>query len=134
MDVIVFKGYYLNKCTNWWLSITAVIAVIVFLMSNFTSENRWVLMCILMFAGLNIVLYLNRLEPKLLKFDDRNFEITYFPQWSFGKKNALYSKYEVKVLQENDKLTLSNDTGVVAKIRKKAINAEDWEAVKNYFG
>src|SRR6185503_3311752 len=131
MNVITFKGYYLNKCTNWWLAFSAIVGIIVFLMSNFTFENRWIFISVFLFAGLNVVMYLNRLEPKFLKLDNENFEITYFTR-SFAKKQALYSKNEVKVLKEFDKLTLSNDTGVIAKIRKKALYAKDWTTLENY--
>jgi hypothetical protein len=37
----------------------------------------------------------------------------------------LYSKSEIKALKKNDVLTLSNYAGIIAKIRRKALDDAD---------
>ncbi|MGZ3999239.1 MAG: hypothetical protein ACXVIY_01350 [Mucilaginibacter sp.] len=130
---ISFKQYYLNKALYWLFSIVTIMIVIVSIASNWNFENLFVLTGVLLGVGINVLLYLNRFEVKHVILDDEAIEITYYEQMYFGRAKQSYLKTEIKVFKEGDVLILSNDKGTVAKIRRKALNYEDWGTLENYF-
>ncbi len=133
MDAIIFKGYLINKLTYWLFAISVVVFVVIYREFNLTDEYRTMACGASILTGFLVVFYLNRFEPKLIKFDNNNFEIAYSNQRYFKRETANYSKNSVKILQESDKIILSNDAGIIAKIRCKALEPRDWETLKNYF-
>jgi hypothetical protein len=132
MDVILFKGYYFNKCLIWLYSIGILISAVIFLVFNFAIEYRYFICMIFIFTGIMIVFYLNRFEPASIKFSNEKIEVSYFNKFFFKKNQGIYSKDEIKILNKEDIFTLSNNTGIVAIIRKKALDAEDWGTFKKY--
>jgi len=134
MDVIIFKGYLINKLTYWLFAIAVVLSIVIYRGFNLTDEYRTMACGTSIATGFIIVFYLNRFEPKLIKFDNNNFEITYSNQRYFKRETTNYSKNSVKILEGSDKIILSNDAGIIAKIRFKALEPGDWETLKNYFG
>src|SRR5437588_12795382 len=109
MDAIIFKGYLINKLTYWLFAISVVVSVVIYREFNLTEEYRTMACGASILAGFIIIFYLNRFEPKLIKFDDNRFEITYSNQRYFKRKTANYSKNAVEVLQQTDQIILSND-------------------------
>jgi hypothetical protein len=85
--------------------------------------------------GFYLVFYLNRFEPRFIDFDNNSIKIVYFndTKYFFKRDDRDYSKNEIRVLKKNDALILSNATNIVAKIRRKALDAEDWETLNSYF-
>jgi hypothetical protein len=133
MDVIIFKGYLIKKLTNWLFVIVVVAFAVIYLKLNLNDENR-VMVCGASIAiGFIVILYLNRFEPKLIKFDEQHIEISYFSQPPYGKGKRGYARNELKVLKRKDLLILSDNTGIVAKMRREALDAKDWETLENYF-
>jgi hypothetical protein len=134
MNIIRLKGYYLNKCTYWLIAISITIWIIVFATINISREDRWCLSTMLTGLALMIVFYLNRLDAKSVILKEGNFEINYFDQGRFfTKKDISFNKNDITVLDKSDKLTLSTNSGIVARLRKKAADAEDWITLENYF-
>jgi hypothetical protein len=133
MGAIIFKAYLINKLTYWLFAISVVVGVVIYREFNLTDEYRTIACGVSILTGFLIVFYLNRFEPKLIKLDNDIFEITYSNQRYFKREKANYSKNSVNVLDENDKLILSNEAGIIAKIRRKALEPEDWETLRNYF-
>lgn len=139
MEVITFKSYYLNKCMYWLLAFWAITATVIFIIFNISREDRFVLFTLAMAAELFFVIYLNRFEPEYLSFDKDSIEITYVNLKSYinykrmwAKEESFY-KNEIKILKKENIIILSNNIGKVAKIRKQALDAEDWGALNNYF-
>ena|ERR1700761_4898743 len=130
MNAIIFKGYLINKLTYWLFAIAVVLSIVIYRGFNLTDEYRTMACGASIATGFLIVFYLNRFEPKLFKFDKDNFEITFSNQWYFKREKASYSKNSVEILKENDKIILSNDSGIIAKIRRKALEPGDWETLK----
>jgi hypothetical protein len=134
MDAIVFKAYFINKLTYWLFPIIVIALAVIYLKLNLSEENRTMACGASIGVGFIVILYLNRFDPKLIKFDKENIEISYISQPPYGKKKGVYSKKELAVLKKNDLLILSNKTGIVAKMRRKALeDAKDWETLENYF-
>ncbi|GAC1306261.1 MAG: hypothetical protein NVSMB24_16350 [Mucilaginibacter sp.] len=134
MDAIVFKAYLINKLTYWFFPIIVVVLAGIYLKLNLTDENRTMACGVAIGIGFIVIFYLNRFEPKLMKFDRENIEISYIVnQWPYGRKKRTYSKNELKVLKKSDLLILSSDAGIVAKMRRKALDVKDWETLENYF-
>lgn len=139
MEVITFKAYYLNKCMYWLFAFWAVTFTAIFITVNISHEDRFVLSTFAITAELFFVLYLNRFDPKYISFDKDNIEITYVNLKSYINykqsypKEESFSKKDIKILKKENALILSNNIGIVAKIRRKALEAEDWETLKNYF-
>jgi len=133
MNGINFKQYYLSKCTYWLLAIVVTTIAVISVASNLSFENRFILTGVLLALGINVLLYLNRFEPKFIEFNKDYLEITYYEQRYFGRSVGNYAKNDIIVLKGDDALVLSNDTGKIATIRKKALDSEDWETLKNYF-
>jgi len=139
MEEITFKAYYLSKCEYWLLAFSAAAIAFIFIPIDISREDRFVLSALAMGVGLRFVLYLNRHEPKYISVDNDNIEITYVnsksyinPKQSFRKEKS-YLKNEIKTSRKINMIILSNNIGVVAKIRKKALNDEDWATLNNYF-
>ncbi len=133
MEEIAFNGYFINKCTYWLIATWPVIWVVVFATLDIPREDRFCLSTGVMAVELYFVFYLNRFEPKLIKFDNENIEIGYSNYKFFEIKDKYYSKSEIKALKVDDVLILSRGTRIIAKLRRKALDAEDWETLKNYF-
>jgi len=134
MDAIILKAYFLNKLTYWLFPIIIIGLVVIYLKLNLTDEDRTMVCGAFIAIGFLIVFYLSRFEPKLIKFDEKNVEISYLAQPPFGKKSGIYAKNELRIFKKNDLLVLSTKVGIIAKIRRKALDAKDWEAVLRYFG
>jgi len=133
MEDIDFKQYYLNRCIYWWFAISALVWYLVFLTLNIPREDRWALSSFIMGTGLYFVLYLNRLEPKHIALNEHDFEITYYNLQFFKRQDGTHLKREIRCSRESGSLILSNDTGIVAKIRKKSLSVEDWGILEKYF-
>ena len=88
---------------------------------------------ILIATGLIVVLYFNRLEVKMLQLDNGDFEVTYFNQQLFGKTQAKFLKKSVNIANEKNIITLYSNGVIVAKMRKGALDNEDWETLESYF-
>jgi hypothetical protein len=134
MNVIVFKAYFINKLTYWLFPIIVIGLAVIYLKLNLTDENRTMTCAAFIGVGFIVILYLNRFDPKLVKFDKENIEISYISKPPYGKKKGVYSKKELTVLKKNDLLILLNKTDIVAKMRRKALeDAKDWETLEKYF-
>jgi len=81
-----------------------------------------------------IIFYLSRLDPQFINLDTEIIEINYFDQSRFfTKADEVYIKKDISVLDKGNKLILSIQGNIIARIRKNAIELEDWEALKEYF-
>jgi hypothetical protein len=133
MDAIVFKAYLINKLINWFFPIAVAGLAVIYLKFNLNDENRTMVCAAFLGVPILAILYLNRSEPKLLKFDKENIEISYVVQPPFGKDKRVYPKNELHILKANNVITISNKTGIVAKMRRKALNTKDWKTLEHYF-
>ena len=133
MDEIKFKAYYMTRCTYWLISTWPVIWIVVFATLDIPREDRWILSTCLMGAGVYFCFYLNRFEPKFMKFGEDIIQIDYFNYKYFEIKDNYYPTNEIKALKDGDVLILSKGTKIVAKARKKALDIEDWEILESHF-
>jgi len=122
MDAVIFKAYLVDKLTYWFFPIIVIVLALIYLKLNLTDESRTMVCGASIFIFFVVIFYLNRDEPKLIKFDKEQVEIFYFSQPPYARKTAVYSKNELDVSKKNEMLILSTNAHVIAKIRRKALN------------
>jgi len=139
MEVITFRAYYIDRCMYWLFAIWAVTITAIFATINIPREDRWTLSTCAIAAELFFVLYLNRFEPKYITLNDDDFEITYVNSVSYinykkaHRKEKSFSRNTIDSLKKEGIIILMHDNRTVAKIRKKALDADDWEKLIYYF-
>jgi len=133
MKEISFNGTFRDKCTYYLIGLGLVTFILTFALLNIPRDERLIAATLLIGLETHFVFYLNRFEPKLMRLHNENFEITYSNYKFFEKEAGNYMKENIKVIVENSVLILSNNDGIIGKVRKKAVSNEDWKTVTEYF-
>lgn len=131
MNTIIFKSYRLTQSLYWLIGI--LLSTVIFLEFNISVGSKYQISTTLVGLGSIFVLYLNRLEPHYIKFDKDEFTIDYINKFIFKRNVETYLKNEIKAFVNNGVLVLYNQLGTQAIIREKALMAEDWIIIKQYF-
>lgn len=134
MNEIAFTKDYLKKYEYWFFPISIAIWIVVFSTLDISREDRFSLSTCLMAIPMILWFYSLRFEPKTVEFNNENINISYINdfKWLFGKNDFRGFKAEVNAIKNNDMIILSNVGGTIAKIRRKALRAEDWDMLNNY--
>lgn len=133
MNTIVFKSYYLTKNLYWIFGIGILFSTAIFLFSDIAISSSYQIITAILGCACLILVYMNRLEPHYIKFDDDKFSIDYLNKFIFKTDTKIFSRKEIKALLETDILILSDDQGKKAILRQKALDKNDWEVLKQYF-
>ena len=133
MDIINLKRYFLTKIMYWIFAAVLVEMAIVYLKLKLDDDVKTMIGGFSIVVGFLLAFYLNRSEPEVIKFDREYIEISYFKQPGFGKDRTRYAKNAIDALKKNGLIILSNEGVVVAKVRRHAVDAKDWETLQNYF-
>jgi hypothetical protein len=131
MHVINFKASFLNKCILWLILIGVFVIGILFLTLNIAPEYIYFLSMLFIFSGILIVFYLNRFEPTQIQLVSGHLTVSFFNKFFFKKKEANYSKSELKASIKNDIITLSKNNLTVIIIRKASLDLKYWEYLRD---
>ena len=133
MNDIVLKAYFLNKLLVWFLFSAAISTFLIFFGFDIPREDRFILSTCIIGAETYFMFFLNRFEPKYIKLFDKKFEVSFVNHKYFEKPESIYDKPNVKVISTKEMILLFDEGGTIAKIRKKALNHDDWDTIKKYF-
>jgi hypothetical protein len=123
----------------WLFAVWAITIATIWATINVSREDRWDLSTFAVAAEFFFALYLNRLEPKYVTLNDDDFEITYVNLVSYLNykkaycKEKRFSRNAIAALKKEGIIILKHNNRPVAKIRKKALEADDWEMLIYYF-
>jgi hypothetical protein len=130
---VIFKSHYLTKALFWLSGFGILISTVIFLKIDLPIEDKFQISTTIVGLGSIIVIFLNTFEPHFIKFNTQGFKIDYMNKLLFKRGERSYLKNEIKVLVDKKGLILSNDSGRLAIIRRKALGEDDWIAVEQYF-
>jgi len=133
MKKIDFKGVYLEKCTYWLIIAGVITFVSVFKFLNLDLESRFIWATVLVGIETYFVFYLNRYEPKVINFNNDQFEIVYRNKIFFSKPDKVYLKKDVKAVAQPNIIILSDNNELICKLRKKDLSNTGWSLITNYF-
>ena len=133
MNTIIFKSYYLTKALYWLFGIGAIFTTVIYLEFNTAGIDKNSICTGVVGIMALFVLYLNRLEPHYIKFDNSDFTVDFINKFVFKRGVKTYAKAEIKVSSQPDKLLISNSSGRLVIIRKDALAPNDWLFIREYF-
>jgi hypothetical protein len=133
MNTVVLKSYYLNKNLYWLFGAGALLATVIFLTFNISTANVYQIVMPSLGLGCIVLVYLNRLEPHYIKLGKDEFTVDCINKLIFKYGVKTYLKNQISVSLNKGVLVLYDNLGKKAIIREKAVTAEDWILIKEYF-
>jgi hypothetical protein len=133
MNTIIFKNYFLSKNLYWLFGIGIIVNTIILLETKISTSSFMTLSSFIFGFGSFFLFYINKLEPHFIKFNNDEFTVDFFNKAIFKNKPKTYNKEKITTSLKNGVLILSNNSTSQAIIREKALSAEDWKYVKEYF-